>query len=100
MGGFGNRKPGVVPQDICGALYLGSRSLKRKEPHPRWVSLKSGSLHPRLTLSSPLLTPSSPYYKIVNSTRRGTGFGPNGAGLFPVPTWEKKHGSPKKRLRN
>jgi len=41
------------------------------------VSLKSGYPYPRLTLGSPFLTPSSPYHKIVNFTRRGTGFGPD-----------------------
>jgi len=36
--------------------YLGIRSLKRKEPHLNIVGLKSGSLYPRFTSSSPLLT--------------------------------------------
>ena len=36
---------------VQSATYLGSRSLKRKEPHLKLVSLKSGSPHPRLTIT-------------------------------------------------
>jgi len=69
--------------------------LERKKPYLRLVSLKSGSLYPWLTLGLPLLTLSLPYHKIVNFTRRGICFGPDGAGPFPVPTWREKNRSPK-----
>ena len=83
--GFGVWLDGCVCLLLCRIKYVGSRSLKRKEPHPKIVRLKSGSLHPRLTFGSPSLTLRSPYYKIVNFTRRGTGFGLDGTGPFLVP---------------
>lgn len=85
-GGTKSDVGGLTRQDDSAAGQdLGSRSLKRKEPHLNMIRLKSGSLPPRLTLGSPLLTPGSPYYKIINFTRRGTGLRPDSASLFLVP---------------
>jgi len=52
--------------------YLGSLPRKISKPRLKMVSPKSGSLHLRLTLGSPLLTPSSPYHKLLTLRDEGT----------------------------
>ena len=70
---------------VLACNYLGSRSLKRIKPHLKMVSLKSGSLHPRVILGSP-------YHEIIKFMRQGTGhgFGPGRGGPFLVPQTNRR----------